>query len=433
MSHYSTSSTTPHRPTSLNMTPENFFWATGIEDTFVPQARSGMRPLDEYELMGHYEHWRADLDVARDLGARAIRWGIPWYRVEPQPGVFDWSWTDQVIPYIVEELGLELILDLMHYGTPSWLAGSFIDPDYPQAVAAYARAVAERYGHLLRYYTPLNEPLVNALNCGQRGVWPPYLRGDSGYVRVMMQLALGIVATVKAICEVDPQALMVHVEATGLSRAADADLAALVEEDHLRRILSYDLITGRVVPGHPLLTWLLRNGAQPAHLRALATDPISLDILGLNFYPQWSTLQLDFDRRGRLTYRKVEKDGPGFAELIELHYRRYNAPVMITETSATGSDRTRAAWLDTSLAAVRDLRARGVPVIGYTWFPLYTMIDWRYRFGKAPIEQYHLELGMYRLGDDGEPRWRPTTLVERFRRAVADPHGSIGPFVPGEV
>src|SRR5918998_5492486 len=119
----------------------DFRWCTGIDDTFVPQTRPGMRALDEYELMGHYTRWREDLALARATGVRMIRWGIPWYRVEPERGRFDWSWVDRVLPYIVEELGLEVILDLVHYGTPSWLPRSFVDPEYPAAVAAYARAV----------------------------------------------------------------------------------------------------------------------------------------------------------------------------------------------------------------------------------------------------------------------------------------------------
>ena len=82
----------------------DFLWAAGIENTFVPQTRPGHRALDEYELMGHYEHWREDLSLARDLGLQAMRWGVPWYKVEPEPNKFDWSWTDEVIPFMVEEL-----------------------------------------------------------------------------------------------------------------------------------------------------------------------------------------------------------------------------------------------------------------------------------------------------------------------------------------
>ncbi|HEY4591737.1 MAG TPA: family 1 glycosylhydrolase, partial [Thermoanaerobaculia bacterium] len=296
--------------------PEEFLWATGIEDTFVPQARPGQRSLEEYQLMGHYEHWREDLALTRELGVQAIRWGIPWYRVEPFPGEFDWSWTDQVIPYLVEELRINPILDLMHYGCPFWLRREFASDDYPRAVAAYARAVAERYKGLVRWYTPLNEPIVNALFCGKKGLWPPYLRGDAGYLKVMLQLVRGIQRAVEAIKEVDPGALMVHVEATGLTRAARADLVALAVEDQRRGFLAYDLITGRITADHPLFTWLLRNGAGPDELAAIRRAAIPLDVLGMNFYPQWSTQQVSVNRKGRLAWRAVEQDGAGFVQLI---------------------------------------------------------------------------------------------------------------------
>jgi beta-glucosidase/6-phospho-beta-glucosidase/beta-galactosidase len=406
--------------------PEAFIWATGIEDTFVHAARPGLRALDEYELMGHYEHWREDLALVRELGASAVRWGIPWYRVEPRPGQFDWSWTDQVLPYIVEELGLTPILDLMHYGTPDWLAGSFADPAYPRAVARYARAVAERYRGLVRWYTPLNEPLVNAEYCGLKGQWPPYLTGEQGFLTVMANLALGMVNTVEAIREVDPDALMVHVEATGLSRVEDDDLRTLAAEEMLRRFLALDLITGRVTPDHMLHPWLLRNGVPLTALRELAARRIELDCLGLNFYPQWSTRRLSLDGAGRVQDTAAEQDGAGFAELVTLYHARYGAPVMVTETSAVGDHELRSRWLARSLADIKALRARGIPVLGYTWFPLFTMIDWRYRTETGPLEQYYLDLGLYTRSTGGGPRWRPTPLAAEFRSAMADPAGSVG-------
>ena len=132
----------------------------------------------------------------------------------------------------------------------------FASDDYPERVASYAAALARRYKGRVRWYTPLNEPLVNALMCGKRALWPPYLRGDAGYIRIMLQIVKGILRTVDALKEVDPDAVMVHVEAAGLSRAARADLEALAVEDQRRGFLSYDLLTGRVTPEHPLFTWL---------------------------------------------------------------------------------------------------------------------------------------------------------------------------------
>ena len=404
----------------------DFIWAGGIEDTFVPQARAGQRSLEEYELMGHYTHWREDIALAQHLGLDALRWGVPWYRVEPSPGEFDWGWTDQVIPYMVEELGITPIIDLMHYGCPFWLRGEFANPDYPKAVASYAGAFARRYSHLVRWYTPLNEPIVNAMMCGRRGIWPPYLRGNSGYVRIMVQLALGIVATVNELKSIDPASIMVHVEAAGITRASRPDLEPLAVEQQLTRFLCYDLITGRVDLDHPLYAWLVRNGALPDTLTALARNPIGIDVLGLNFYPQWSTREVSLNRAGKLIYRKIERSGTGFAEMIADYHTRYGSPVIVTETSARGSDAVRSQWLATGVAAIKHLRDRAVPVLGYTWFPIFTMIDWRYRTGRLPVERYRIELGLYRLGNPGEPRWTSTPLVPQLKSYIDNPEQAVG-------
>jgi beta-glucosidase/6-phospho-beta-glucosidase/beta-galactosidase len=418
----------------LGRRPEDFIWATGIEDTFVPQVRPGHRSLDEYQLMGHYEHWREDLTLARELGVKAIRWGVPWYRIEPfQPGVFDWRWTDEVIPYLVQDLGIVPVVDLVHYGCPFWLRREFASTDYPTAVATYAGAFADRYKGLVRWYTPLNEPIVTALYCGQRGLWPPYLRTESGYVNVLLQVVEGIVATAAALRAVDPSIVLVHVEATGLSRTAREDLHAVAREEQLRTFLPYDLLTGRVGPEHPLFAWLVRRGASPDRLAVLAERPAPFDLMGLNFDPQWSTTQLYIDRRGRLADQPVEQDGAGFSGLIQDYWERYRVPIMVTETSARGGEEIRARWLEASVTALRGLRQRGVPVIGYTWFPLFTMIDWRYRFGRGPLEAYRLALGLYTLDGASQPgRWRATPLVEQFRSYVSDPEAAIGALATPE-
>jgi beta-glucosidase len=410
--------------------PDEFIWATGIEDTFVPQTRAGHRALDEYALMGHYDHWREDLKLASDLRLQAIRWGVPWYRVEPLPGEFDWSWTDQVIPYMVQELGITPIIDLMHYGCPFWLRREFASSEYPAAVASYAAAFATRYKHLVRWYTPLNEPIVNASMCGRRGLWPPYLRGDRGYVRVAVQLAKGIIATVNAIKNIQPEAIMVHVDAGGLVRATLPELLPIAIEDQHQLFLIYDLLTGRVTSEHPLFSWLVRNGASLIDLAALKQSAITLDMLGLNFYPQWSTLRLYLNAQGQAVRRTTERKGGGFAEMMLAYYQRYQAPVLVTETSAHGSNEMRAMWLDSCMVAIKALREKGIPILGYTWFPLFTMIDWRYRYGRKPLANYRLELGLYKLGEPEGPRWLPTPLVPRFMAYSSNSEASIGTLAP---
>ena len=79
------------------------------------------------------------------------------------------------------------------------------------------------------------------------------------------------------------------------------------------------------------------------------------------------------------------------------------------------------------MAAIKQLRAAGVPVLGYTWFPLFTMIDWRYRLGRGPLEEYRVELGLYKLGEGGgAPRWNASALVEQLRAYISHPEEAVG-------
>jgi beta-glucosidase len=189
-------------------------FAVGVEDTAIGvQLRGGGVALDEYELTGHTQQWREDLLRAADTGAGALRYGFPWYRINPGPGAFDWSWADEVVEFLVERVKIRVILDLVHYGTPTWLGGSFVAPGFPDAIAEYSKAVAERYKGAIAAYTPLNEPLVTASFCGLRGIWPPYLSGDRGWAAVVVSLMAGVQRAIEAIREVDPGAEIVHVEA----------------------------------------------------------------------------------------------------------------------------------------------------------------------------------------------------------------------------
>src|SRR5579862_5764327 len=164
---------TRNRPPLALPDRTGFIWAAGIEDTFIsnPSPTTG-RTLDEYALTEHYSRWREDFGLLASLGITAVRYGVPWYRLCPKPGVFDWSWTDQVLPVLVNDFGLEPIIDLVHYGTPQWLEGSYFNPDYPRHVADYAHAFAERYKQLCNWYTPLNEPRITAWYAGRLGWWP---------------------------------------------------------------------------------------------------------------------------------------------------------------------------------------------------------------------------------------------------------------------
>ncbi|MEV4511236.1 family 1 glycosylhydrolase [Dactylosporangium sp. NPDC049525] len=382
-----------------------FRLGVGIEDTFIAHTALGRRKLDEYELTQHYTRWAGDLDLVKASGAQTIRYGLPWYRINPSPGTFVWSWADRVVDRLCE-LGLEVIVDLVHYGTPEWLDNHFINHRYPQAVAEYAFALAERYGDRLTAWTPLNEPQWTARLCGESGTWPPYLTGDDGYLQLMRAIAKGVVGSQRAITDATGgNATFVHVEAS--FRYPSGDSGVLNE----RRWLCGDLLNGMVGDGHPLLGYLREHGFTDDDLTWFAENPAVPDVMGINYYPMWSTLVHE-DGTGR-----ERDDGvAGLEELVRETAARYGVPVMVTETSYEGTMAQRIAWLRDSVALLHKLRSE-VEIAGYIWWPFFDQIRWQYREALDPVEHHLHRLGLVTLDADdvgGFPR-RPNELFDVFQ------------------
>lgn len=390
----------------------------GIENTFVPRERPGERAIDEYALTEHYDRWHDDLALAQQVGADFMRWGIPWHRVNREPGIWDWDWCDRVMDRF-GELGIRPIVDLLHYGTPTWIERDFLHPDYARYVEDYAARAAERYGHLAEDWTPVNEPMIHALFSGEYGYWPPYERGESGLVALSMALARGFVDSQHAIAALQPRASFVHVDAS-LRYAGDIDAPehrALAARFAEQAFLVEDLVTGRVGDGHPLLPVLRRNGVDDAALAWFEERAVHPDVMGVNYYPRHSTELFEAGVHhggGFADPRPVRDDGvPGLVEMLRRYAERYGAPVMVSETSVTADHATRIRWMDESVAAVHALRDDGLDVVGYTWWPLFDMVEWTYRHSQSPPMAHRLTMGLFDLVET------PTGL-DRRRNPVAD-------------
>ncbi len=84
--------------------------------------------------------------------------------------------------------------------------------------------------------------------------------------------------------------------------------------------------------------------------------------------------------------------------------------------------------MDESLGLVHDLRSEGVPLIGYTWWPMFSLVTWRYRRGRKMLGAYLARMGLWDLRDDGVgtlARER-TPLVDRYTAYVTDTTRIVG-------
>jgi hypothetical protein len=258
--------------------------------------------------------------------------------------------------------------------------------------------------------------------CGYDGLWPPYLCGDDGYFKMILALARGIIATVNAIRAERPDWQTVQVEALWRNSTRVAELQERVRLSNELQYICLDLTLGRVSDDHPLLPRLRKHGLTDNELAWFDENAVRYDVLGANFYP-WSAKEMVRTANGAMVGRSLKTHGGHLAAAVAELYARYGQPVMVTETSSLGGLDGREAWMDSTINGVFGLREQGVPVIGYTWFPLFTMIDWAYRRGRKPLQRYLIHLGLYdsAFDDAGVLRRQRTSLVDRFRAYMARP------------
>ncbi len=278
-------------------------------------------------------------------------------------------------------------------------------------------------------YTPVNEPMIHALFSGEYAYWPPYLSGPDGFSLMVHQLARGFVLAQLAMQQVlGDGAVFVHVDA-GMRYVGDTD--APEHRDLARRLrdqvfLVEDLVTGRVDGRHPLASFLLAHGWGDDDLAWFRADPIRPTVMGVNYYPRHSTEVFEagvHHAGGFRDPRPTRDDGvDGLEELVRAAAVRFGAPVMLTETCVTDSVPARIAWLDASVARVRELRNDGIDLVGYTWWPVFDMYEWTYRHSDEPREAHRLTMGLWELAErDGTLERVPTGLVDRFRMHAGDP------------
>lgn len=387
-----------------------FIWGAGIECSFLPHLN-----VNQFQWTQHDRFWRDDLRRAREeLGITNLRYAFPWHVLEREPGRFDFSYSDERMEEF-QKLGINVLLDVMHFGTPLWLKQAVGDVEFPEALERFTAALVGRYAQQVKTWCPINEPLVCALFSGDFGFWPPHARKWKGYMPVLSRIVQGLNRSIRAIRSVQPEAIVLHVDAVESYKTRDKSLALEVRRRNLRRFLVMDLLTGQVDKNHALYPWLTGYGLNDLDLEWFRTHPQRPDVLGLDYYPH-SDWQLDL-AGGAVQQRRA--DNPvGLYGIAQAYYQRYGLPMMLTETSIDGKPINREIWFNETVGDARRLREEGIPMLGYFWWPMIDQIDWdgalTHRIGKIH------EVGLYALKrqNDGTLAREATPMVKIIADAV---------------
>jgi beta-glucosidase/6-phospho-beta-glucosidase/beta-galactosidase len=385
-----------HDPSPSPSQPDNpfaSFWMGGYEG--ADHINGGGQALDMVRDSGHLDSLDDDYAAAASMGIRTVRESIGWRLAEPARGRYDLERTMR-IARAAQRHGMQVLWNLMHYGTPADV--SLFDDDLIDRFASFAAAVADRLASLhaqAPIYTPINEiGFLSWVVSSTTDIWPYRPAGTdggrgsevSGYA-VKCRLVRAALAAMAAMRQVDPRCRFMHVEPVVhvVAPRDRPELAPLAAEVCSYQWQAWDLIAGRLEPQ-------LGGHAQ------------ALDLIGVNHYHsgQW-----EVKTEARLRWHPNERDSRRrpLAALLDDVWQRYRRPLIVSETSHVGEART--AWLDEVAREVRQARAHGVPVQGLCLYPLIDRFDWNH------TAQWH-HSGLW---DVSEP---PRELPPRERRLCLD-------------
>lgn len=380
--------------------------------------------FDQLARSGHATR-PSDLDRFAALGIRTLRYPVLWERVAPRGlAQADWTWTDERL-LALRDRGIRPIVGLVHHGSGPQ-ATDLLQPAFAARLSEFAAAVADRHPWV-DAYTPVNEPLTTARFSALYGHWYPHHRDDRSFVAALLHQTLAIRDAMEAVRRVNPAAALIQTEDIGLASSTPR-LAYQADFENERRWLSLDLLAGRVIEGHPLMSYLQSARADERVLADLAGDPCPPDVIGLNYY---LTSDRFLDHRvarypaalvggnGRDRYVDTEAVRVPRAGIAghEAHllaaWRRYSRPLALTEVHAACSREEQVRWLLEAWRGAAAARRRGADVVAITAWALLGSYDWD---SLVTCDRGTYEPGAF---DVRAPEPRPTllaTIVSRLAR-----------------
>jgi len=374
----------------------------------------------------HLNHIPDDLDLIKDLGAKAYRFSFSWPRVIPD-GTGSVSATgldayDRIVDGVLER-GITPYATLYHWDLPSALQekGGWLNPDSDRWFADYAHLVAEHFGDRIDTFATLNEPWVSAFLGYAAGIHAPGEKNAAASLEVFYRLMVASGHGIQALRAAGAKNPGLVLNLTTIIAEDDevAEQAQLI--DGLQNRMFLDLLAGRglpddVVEGTSSITdWAF---VTPQGLD-MAAEP--LEWLGINYYTPTRVASTGEDAgkivgQGDSVYPGITgvsfvPKNPRTAMGWEIHAesltttlvataeRLPGVPLYVTENGAAFDDVVthdgihdlpRVDYYDSHIHAALDARDQGVDLRGYFAWSLFDNLEWAEgwtkRFGVVRVD-----------------------------------------------
>lgn len=293
----------------------------------------------------HYNRYEQDFDLMQELNLNAYRFSLEWSRIEPEEGVYDQGALQHYIDMVegLKERGIEPFITLWHWSIPVWLyeQGGWVNSKTPERFASYTEIVGKALGNKVKFWIPLNEPLVFISLAYLLGLWPPAKKNILAFLKAESNLRKGHKKSYRVLKDLSSENMV------GIAK----------HNIHFRRT-GFHFLTVRI--SRFFWNFYLLNNLKD-----------HLDFIGLNFYRTSPT-----PIRANFSDMKWSLSPEGLYHTLK-ELESYDKPVFITEHGlADKEDKYRWEYIKESLRSIHRALEEGLDVRGYLHWTLMDNFEW---------------------------------------------------------
>ncbi|SCY80422.1 Protoporphyrinogen oxidase [Nitrosospira sp. Nl5] len=336
----------------MNATSKKIFasyWQAGYEGADHIN-RAGI-PLSMNDTTQHTTRAYDDYLLLKEFGIKTVRESVGWRSVE-KDGNFNFS-SIELRARAAEELGLQVIWTLCHYGWPDDInvySSAFVDRF--SRYCQYAVDYLESFSNISPVYSPINEISFVSWAAAHNLFGCSDLNGDGG-IELKRQLVRATLKSCETIWQTSPSARILHCDPL-IHVIAPPDRPDLVNRALAYRESQFD-------------AWDMLCGIKNPELGGA---PHFLDLIGVNYY---HSNQWELDGNSLWWHLDHPRRAPLHSLLSEIH-QRYQRPIVLSETSHVGSG--RGAWIREVAQQAVTARQHGVDLHGICLYPIVDRPDW---------------------------------------------------------
>ncbi len=380
-------------------------WDMGCRDGgYVAEKNNGQLACD------HYNRYKEDVALMKELGVTSYRFSISWPRVLPN-GIGEVN--EQGLAFyvnLVDELlanGIQPCITLYHWDLPTALhyKGGWLNDEISLWFAEYTRVIATAFKGKVKSYITINEPQCIVQYGYKTGEQAPFLSlTNEECLRVTHNILMASGRAFKVIKEVDPEAKV------GIAPCSSITLPQVSEEEEAAYNAHFASLGNHFFQNPIFCDPIFFKEYPKDFLRDIGVDfkptkqdmdiiGCNLDFLAINIYMgEYCT----FEGGKRVVVTppvgspKNSMDWPVAPEALyygpKFFYKRYARPIIISENGVPLSewkmldgrvdDPMRIDFINRYLEQLHRAHKDGVDIFGYYYWSFMDNFEWAFGYTK---------------------------------------------------